>query len=166
MKQDKFLTGIILGVGVLVVVALGVFFLRREEESYMAEDTPDGVVHNYVLAIQQDDYDKAYSYLAEGEGKPDKLAFASSFSESYRGYPETGVQIVGYELIKMENGQEGAVVDLVIVQSPGGLFGELYDYKDTAVLVKQGGAWKLVQMPYAYWRWGWYETGEFIPLAP
>jgi hypothetical protein len=124
------------------------------------------VVHNYVLAIQMGNYDKAYSYLAEWEGKPNKLAFKTWFSPSYRGDSDPGVQIIGYEAVEMEDGWEGAVVDLVLVQSNRGLFGELYDYEDIAVLVKQDGTWKIVQMPYQFWDWGWYKEGEFIPLPP
>ena len=79
MKQDRFLIGILVGVAVLVVVAVGVFFLRQNDQTYIAEDTPDGVVHNYVLAIQLGDYDRAYGYLAEGEGKPDSSSRAPLF---------------------------------------------------------------------------------------
>ena len=166
MKQDRFLIGILVGVGVLVVAAVGLFFLRQDEQTYMAEDTPDGVVHNYVLAVQMGDYDRAYGYLAETEGKPDKLAFTRFFSSSYRGESDAGVQIMRYELVEMDNGREGAVVDLVMVEFSGGLFREVYDYEDVAVLVKQDGEWKIVQMPYQFWDWGWYREEKFIPLPP
>lgn len=166
MKQDKFLTGILVGVGVLVVAAVGLFFLRQDEQTYMAEDTPDGVAHNYVLAIQMGDYDRAYGYLAEVEGKPDKLSFTKFFSNRYRGETDAGVQIMGYELVEMDNGREGAVVDLSIMESYGGLFGERHDYEDIAVLVKQGGEWKITQMPYQFWDWGWYRDNAVLPVPP
>ena len=65
MKQDRFLTGILIGIAVLVVIALAVFFLRQGSQSYISEDAPEGVVHNYVLAVLNDDYEKAYGYLAD-----------------------------------------------------------------------------------------------------
>ena len=49
MKQDKFLTGILIGVGALVVLALVLFFTRQDKRDYLPEDTPEGVAHNYVL---------------------------------------------------------------------------------------------------------------------
>jgi hypothetical protein len=65
MKQDRFLTGIIIGIAVLVVLALAVFFTRSDTQTYVSEDAPEGVVHNYVVAVLNKDYEKAYGYLAD-----------------------------------------------------------------------------------------------------
>ena len=43
MKQDRFLTGILIGIGVLVVIALTVFFARDDSQTYIAEGTPEQV---------------------------------------------------------------------------------------------------------------------------
>ena len=59
MKQDRFLTGILVGIAVLVVVALVAFFIRKDTQSYVSDDVPEGVVHNYVLAVLNGDYEKA-----------------------------------------------------------------------------------------------------------
>ena len=56
MRQDRFLTGILIGIGVLVIAALAVFFIRRDGQSYVAENTPEGVVHNYVVSKLNKDY--------------------------------------------------------------------------------------------------------------
>ena len=56
MKQDKFLTGILIGIGVLIVIALGLFFTRQDKRDYVADDKPEGVVYNYVLAVVNKDY--------------------------------------------------------------------------------------------------------------
>ena len=58
MKQDRFLTGILIGIGVLIVIALAVFFTRKDSQTYVSEDAPEGVVHNYVLAVLNKDYPK------------------------------------------------------------------------------------------------------------
>jgi hypothetical protein len=34
MKQDKFLTGILIGIGVLIVIALALFFTRKDTKQY------------------------------------------------------------------------------------------------------------------------------------
>ena len=65
MRQDRFLTGILIGIGILVVAALAMFFIRRDDQAYLSDDTPEGVVHNYVVSILNKDYEKAYGYLAE-----------------------------------------------------------------------------------------------------
>ena len=69
---DKFLTGIVIGIVVLVVVAFA-FALLRPEPAYLPDGTPDAAAHNYLLALQQSDYERAYQYL----------------SPSLRGYPES-----------------------------------------------------------------------------
>jgi len=79
MKQDKFLTGILIGVGALVVLALVLFFTRQDKRDYLAEDTPEGVAHNYVLAVLNKDYEKAYGYLADLKYKPTYDEFRQSF---------------------------------------------------------------------------------------
>src|SRR5512134_2099174 len=79
MKQDRFLTGILVGIAVLVVIALAVFFIRKDTQSYLSEDAPEGVVHNYVLAVLNDDYQKAYGYLADLENKPTYEQFRNAF---------------------------------------------------------------------------------------
>ncbi|HEX7555256.1 MAG TPA: hypothetical protein VF338_01435, partial [Leptolinea sp.] len=75
MKQDRFLVGILIGIGVLVIVALSLFFIRRGAFQYTDDTTPEGTIRNYMLALQKRDFEKAYSYLAEGEFKPDFNAF-------------------------------------------------------------------------------------------
>ena len=79
MKQDRFLTGILIGIAVLIVVALTVFFSRKDNLNYVADDTPEGVVQNYVVALHKRDFDKAYGYLADLENKPTQEQFHQSF---------------------------------------------------------------------------------------
>src|SRR6266540_5029326 len=79
MKQDKFLTGILIGIGVLILLALGLFFLRQDKREYVADTSPEGVVHNYVLAVLNKDYQRAYGYLADIENKPTYEQFRDAF---------------------------------------------------------------------------------------
>lgn len=61
---DRFLIGIVAGVVLLVGVAIAVVLLRSDDASYQPDDTPEGVAHNYLLALQQEDYERAYGYLS------------------------------------------------------------------------------------------------------
>src|SRR5215813_10509760 len=83
MKQDRFLMGILVGIGVLVVLALVVFFTRKDTQTYISDDTPEGVVHNYVVAVLNKDYKKAYGYLADLDHKPTYDEFRQSFVKGY-----------------------------------------------------------------------------------
>ena len=60
-SSDKVLIAIVAGIVLLIVVALVVTLIRPE---YQAEDTPEGVAHNYLLALQKEEYGRAYGYLA------------------------------------------------------------------------------------------------------
>jgi hypothetical protein len=61
---DKFLITIVVGVIILAVSAI-VVTLNRPDATYQPEDTPGGVTHNYLLAIRNEDYERAYSYLSK-----------------------------------------------------------------------------------------------------
>ena len=65
MKQDRFLIAILAGIGLLVVAAFVLFFVRQSNLNYVSDDTPEGVVQNFVLALHKGDYEKAYAYLAK-----------------------------------------------------------------------------------------------------
>jgi len=153
MKQDKFLMGILIGIGALVVLALILFFARQEKRDYVADGTPDGVVHNYVLAVLNKDYQKAYGYLADIEHKPTYEEFRQSFFNGAVNAGDTGVDIGSVEINKDE-----AVVSLSIYYSNTDPFSSRYASEDRALLVKENGAWKLSSMPYNFWNYSWYQA--------
>ena len=68
---------IVVGIVLLIIVALVAVLTRSpQNEDYVADDTPQGVVHDYFLAIQRKDYDRAYSYLSDDlKSKPDLNQF-------------------------------------------------------------------------------------------
>ncbi|HOF89582.1 MAG TPA: hypothetical protein PLZ36_15990, partial [Armatimonadota bacterium] len=61
--SDKWLIGIVIGAALLVCAAVAVTVLRPKP-AYRADDTPAGVTHNYLLALKQRDYARAYGYLS------------------------------------------------------------------------------------------------------
>ena len=153
MKQDKFLTGILVGIGALILLALFLFFARQDgKREYVADDTPDGVVHNYVLAVLKKDYQKAYGYLADLDHKPTYAEFRQSFFNGMVNPSDAGVDVGAAEI----NGDE-AVVTLAIYYSNNDPFSSRYSTEDRALLVKQNGAWKLNSMPYNFWNYSWYQ---------
>jgi len=62
--QDKLLLGIVIGILALVLAVFGITLLRPEA-AYQSDEVPDGVVHNYLLALQKGDFERAYQYLAD-----------------------------------------------------------------------------------------------------
>jgi hypothetical protein len=153
MKQDRFLTGILVGIAALVVLALVVFFARDNSQTYLPDDTPEGVVHNYVLAIINKDYEKAYGYLADLENKPTFEAFRRPFLNGYVNPANTAVDVGQAEI----SGDE-ASVEVAQIYNPSDPFSSGYRDVQRALLVKQNGAWKLSNMPaYNFWDYSWYQ---------
>lgn len=153
MKQDRFLTGILIGIGVLVIAALAVFFTRRDTQTYVADDTPEGVVHNYVVAVLEKDYEKAYGYLADLDHKPDYVEFRQAFLNGQVNPGNSAVDIGAAEIIN-----DGAYVEVALVYNPSDPFSTGYRDVQRAGLVLQNGAWKLTSMPtYYFWEYNWYQ---------
>jgi hypothetical protein len=153
MKQDRFLTGILLGIAVLVVLALAVFFIRRDTQTYVAEDAPEGVVHNYVLSVLEGDYEKAYGYLADLDNKPTYEQFRDAFIKGMVNPNNSAVDIGESEI----NG-DTASVEVAMIYNPSDPFSTGYRDVQRAILVRQGEAWKISSMPtYYYWDYSWYQ---------
>ena len=154
MKQDRFLTGILVGIGLLVVVALAVFFTRKDSQTYVPDDTPEGVVHNYVLALLKKDYEKAYGYLADLDHKPTHDEFRKSFLNGIVN-PNNGAVDIGTS----ETTRDEASVEVTMINNASDPFSTGYRDTQRAILVKQNGAWKISSMPtYYFWDYSWYQA--------
>jgi hypothetical protein len=152
MRQDRFLTGILIGIAVLVVLALVVFFIRSDSQTYVSEDAPEGVVHNYVVALLNKDYEKAYGYLADLEHKPTYEQFRDAFLRGTVNPNNSAVDIGDSEI-----DGDTASVEVALIYNPSDPFSPGFRDVQSALLVRQNSAWKLSSMPgYYFWDFGWY----------
>ena len=153
MKQDRFLTGILIGIGVLVIAALAIFFTRSDTQTYVSEEIPEGVTHNYVVAILNKDYEKAYTYLAELDNKPTYEQFRDAFIKRIVNPDNAAVDIGSSEITG-----DTASVEIALIYNPSDPFSTGYRDVQRAVLVMQNGSWKLSSMPtYYFWDYNWYQ---------
>jgi hypothetical protein len=159
MKKDRFLKGIITGIGVLILIALVLFFIRQQQAEYREDDSPQGVVHNYILGLIQHDYERAYSYLADNPEKPDLAQFQLELTRS-----ENEIKRVSVTIGEVFFPGDTATVSLNMSQSYGGPITRSSWYTETAQLIRQNGTWKIVNMPYPLWSWNWYN--EVITPLP
>ena len=66
-SSTRWLTGIAVLILFLIALSVAVTLLNREEEAtLLAEDTPEGTVQRYLLAIEEGDIKAAYEYLGSG----------------------------------------------------------------------------------------------------
>ena len=151
MKNDRFLNGMIAGIGILVLIALLLFFVRQNQAEYLPEDTPNGVVNNYILGIINRDYDRAYSYLSENSQKPDLMEFQQELIRMANEINQLSITIGD---VYMEG--DSATVQLSFRQPYERPFNNLGRYNEMAQLQKENGDWKIISMPYPLWSWNWY----------
>jgi hypothetical protein len=146
LKQDRFLLAILIGVGLLVVLALTLFFLRRGSQEYSAEDSPAGVVHNYLLALQNQDYERAYAYLGDTNEIPDFEQFQSDLWQLDQEVNRIAVQIG-------ESNQAGdrVTVEMNLIHPGQGLLAETWTERSAAVLISDSSsAWKIIKIPFPF----------------
>jgi len=156
VRHDRFLIAILVAIVLLVAIALGLFFLRQGDQNYSPEDTPYGVVRNYVLALQKKDYERAYGYLHDAAGKPDLTHFRDAFVSRQLDTSNVAVQVG-------ETNRSGsdAYIDLTIVHTSGGPFGDTWRETASALLTQnEAGEWKITRLPFPYWGWDWYPPAD------
>jgi len=152
MKQDRFLIAILAAVGILMIVALGLFFTRQGSREYGVDDTPEGVVRNYVIAITNEDFERAYSYLQDSPQKP-------AFSEFRQPFLVTRLDTsnVSTRMTDTKIASDEAIVKLILTHGGTQPFQGSWSEPGSAILVLQNGNWKLTEMPHPYWGWDWYQ---------
>jgi hypothetical protein len=155
--NDRILIGIVIGIGVLIIAAL-VITLMKPEPAYMPDNTPEGVAHNYLLAIQQKDYERAYIYLSPT--LPGYPRLASYFikdiqvnSWNFRLNSSTTVSVDG----STTTGSRSIVTVRESSFSGGDLFGSSQSNKTFEMEMRQiKGEWKIENSNYYFapcWNW-------------
>lgn len=153
MKQDRFLIAILVVIVLLIGATLGVFFLRQDIITYEGGNTPEAVVHDYILAVLKKDYTKAYTYLADLKDKPTYEFFQTAFATG-----ELQPQNVEFKTGSTQITGDNATVEINMNFQAGGPFASGYQNAGQAVLVQQNGAWKISNIPQGnVWGWNWYQ---------
>jgi hypothetical protein len=159
MKQDRFMIGILIFIGILVAVALVLFFIHNKPPTYGPEDAPTDVLYNYAVALQLHDYQRAYNYLAEKDNKPTYDTFHLAFINRQLDTSNTALQIGDVQTL--QNGE--AWVNVSVEYAGNGIFNDSWSSTGQAVLEQEDGAWKITALPNPYWGWDWYQP---TPASP
>lgn len=157
---DKFILGIIGAVTLLVLIAFTVAFFQPKP-TYQSDATAEGVAHNYLFALKQNDFVRAYGYL----------------SPQLKGYPESveafenDIRTNRWNFGKGENTQPTLEVLSTTIQPndrarvtvqerrfyQGGLFSNSdYATQFEMILRLEAGQWKLITAD-SYWLGCWDE---------
>jgi hypothetical protein len=161
VARDRFLLIILLVIVALAALAVGLFFLRQGQQDYVSDDTPQGVVRNYVLALEKKDFQRAYGYLRDGQGKPDFGRFRQDFLARQLDISGSAVRIG-----ETQPSGDDVILAVEVIRSGGGPFSDVYRESNSAVLTQnEAGVWKIVSMPYPYWGYDWYNP-QLLKPAP
>jgi hypothetical protein len=167
IRRDRFLLSILAGIILLVVLALALYFSRQGALAYGPEDTPQGVIHNYLVAITLKDYQRAFQDVAgppattdpnQTPGLPNAALFRQFFvTEIPNQLANTGLQIGDASI-----SGDLAIVQVTVVHTSGSLFNSVGREAQQFQLFLQNGAWKIIQGPYPYWNYSWTTN---LPVA-
>jgi hypothetical protein len=158
MKKDHFLFGFLIGIALLILATLLLFIQRRSHEVYLRNDLPENVIHNYVLALESGDFERAYSYLADGEAKPSFEMFSAPFHDT-----RLNINFEGIEIGFSTQTASQAHVPVYLVAMERGLFTSFRRQADFAELERVNGVWKITRMSYPYWEFEWLYTPAPAP---
>ena len=161
LRQDRFLLSILGGIVVLVLLSLVLFFIRQGAPAYGAEDTPQGVLQNYLVALSKNDYQRAFGYVAgppgttdpnQSPGLPDFTQFQQFFLVETRGQiSNTGLQIGEVQY----SAGDSATISVTVLRTDGSLFNSVSRESQQVQLVRENGEWKMFQGPYPFWSYSW-----------
>lgn len=158
-STDKFLIAIVAGVVLLIVVAF-TLVLSRPKPAYQTGDTAEAVAHNYLLALDQKDYERAYRYVSAGlPGYPVSAdQFKRELDRYNYYYGGHGASISLEVLSTTVTGDRAAALVRETTFYRRGLFDSGNNSQTFEMSLKREQAgWKIVSSG-RYWAWCWEDS--------
>jgi hypothetical protein len=139
-------------VGLLVILAVVfVTATNGQKVALLDENTPQGIVQRYLLALKDTDYSKAYNYLSFNPS--DKIS-------TYDDWLTSNVSPYSYNqttwkatLGKIDQNGNNATVDVTVdTFRQGGVFSNSQSSQQLIfILTKNGNSWLITSPTYLYW---------------
>jgi hypothetical protein len=151
VRDDRFLVGILAGIGgVLVLALVAIVFLRGSTQEFPAT-TPGGVVQRFLQAVEGQEYDRAYDYLGDTMSeKPTREAF-TRYNAERTAYRRAGVRL-RIERESISGDFATVAVEVTHFSTGGPIFGGgEWTATETFVLRREGEDWRITSLPFEYW---------------
>ena len=148
-RRWLFISAIVIGLLVIATVTL-VLLTKGNKVTLLPENSPQGTVQRYLMAIQEKDYQKAFGYLSFSP--TDKI---TSFSDWLMMVgPQSSSQSVWRATLgTVTENENNATVEINIdTLRSGGLFGDSqFSQQINFLLIKKGNSWFITSPNYIYW---------------
>lgn len=154
-SADRFLIVIVAGLILLIVVTFVVVMTRPGPE-YRTDDSPEASVHNYLLALQEQDYGRARGYLAQSvPNRPaDSGDMARAVNRASWAFRED--RDVSLVVVTSRIDDDQAIVTIRETASYGPFPGDTVQTNIDMYLVRESDGWKLTDGD-AFWSSEWKE---------
>lgn len=151
MQQSRLGNLIVSIIAILLLSALVLMYINQNKADYLPETTPQNVVHNYVLSLNQEDYERAYTYLSSEHAEITLSEFEQALSERKNEIKNSNITIS-----RILDGDDAIVLQLNIRKNyERNLLTNPDLYNEFGQLVNENGEWKISSMPEPYWPEEW-----------
>jgi len=154
--SSRWLAGIALTVLALVIISVILALVNRRTTALSPEDTPEGTVQRYLIALQEDDANRAYDYLSSDLREYcDYAHFQDSID----------IRETGDERIVLKSSDIRDEQTIVRIEATRTNFSPPFDVNEHSfpvqyVLKQEGNVWRFSEPP---WPLGWCPDWERKP---
>lgn len=139
-------------ISVLIITTVSLVLLTKGNEvALLPENTPQGVVQRYLMALQEKDYQKAYGYLSF---RPSQKAITFDDWLRMMGGPQTSDQPAWKAMLgKITQNGDTAIVEVAIdTFRPGGPFQDpIRNQQVIFQMSKTDSKWLITSPTYVFW---------------
>jgi hypothetical protein len=140
-------------ISILVITTVSLVLLTKGNEiTLLPENTPQGTVQRYLIAVQEENYQKAYDYLSLDPSQ--KITTYNDWLRMVIGRPQISNQSTWKATLgkTTQNGDIATVEVTVDTIRPEGPFEDsLRSQQIVFQLSKIGGKWRITSPTYIYW---------------
>ena len=143
-SASRWLVGTGVVVAALVIASLAVGVLAGGDAEPFPEDSPEGVVQRYLLALEDDDFRAAYGYFADDLRQTCSL---QQFREDTRWAAERGRRVL-FEGVEEIEGSAIVTVRITTISTDAPFTPTESSFTESYVLERQGEAWRFTEPPW------------------
>lgn len=143
--------GIAIGILIIATVSL-VLLTKGKEVALLSEDTPQGIVQRYLIAVQEQNYQQAFNYLSFEPSEKIKTYdnwLRTVIGEIQHVDPNVWKATLGKTTQNDDNATVAVTIDIL---QPGGPLGDsLRSQQLIFQLIKINEKWFIISPTYIYW---------------